>query len=172
MSNLPLSFDPKIFFFSLINFLILFFVLKKFLFAPIYKILEERKSKIKDGLDTIKRATEELEKANMQKGEIISKASKESEEIMKKAEEMKKEILKKGKGEVEEIIKSSREDIAQEKEDIRKEMHALLIDLVATATNKALLNIEKQDNQGKMIEASILQSLKDTSADADERMGK
>ncbi len=169
MENLPLSFDPKIFLFSIINFGILFFALKKFFFAPIYKILEERKSKIKDGLEKIKQASAELEATKEEKEKIISNAGKESEGIMKKTEAMKKEILKKGKEEVEEIIKSSREDIEKEKEDIRKEMHSLLIDLVATATDKALLNIEKQDNQGKMIEASILQSLKDASVDADER---
>lgn len=169
MENLPLSFDPKIFLFSIVNFAILFFVLKKFFFVPIYKILEERKFKIKDGLSTIKRATEELETAKMEKEKIISNAGKESEEIMNKAGEMKKEILKKGKEEVEIIIKNSREGIEKEKEDIRKEMHALLIDLVATATDKALLNIEKQDNQGKMIETSILQSLQDSSVDIDKK---
>ncbi len=163
MEGLPLSFDPKIFIFSIVNFVILFFILKKFLFGPIYKILEERKAKIKDGLDTIKRATEELEKANMQKGEIIAKASKESEDIMKNAEDMKKEILKKGKFEVEEIIKSTRDGIVKEKEDIRKEMNALLIDLVAEATDKALLNIEKREGNSKMIEKSILESLQEYS---------
>ncbi|MFH1564334.1 MAG: F0F1 ATP synthase subunit B [bacterium] len=169
MKGLPLSFDPKIFLFSIINFGILLFILKKFFFAPIAKILEERKSKIKDGLDTIKKATEELEKANIEKEKIISGASKESEVIIKKTEEMKKEILKNGKEEVEEIIKSSREGIKKEKEDIRKEMHALLIDLVASATDKALLNISKQDNQGNIIEKAILQSLQESSADVDKK---
>lgn len=129
--------------------------------------MEERKFKIKDGLSKIKRATEELETAKTEKEKIISNAGKESEEIMNKAGEMKKEILKKGKEEVEIIIKNSREGIEKEKEDIRKEMHTLLIDLVATATDKALLNIEKQEGQGKLIEASILQSLKDVSIETD-----
>lgn len=169
MENLPLSFDPKIFLFSIVNFVILFFILKKFLFGSIGKILEERKAKIKDGLDKIKRATEELESAKKEKEKIILNAGKESEEIMKKAGAMNKEILKKGKEEVEIIIKNSREGIEKEKEDIRKEMHSLLIDLVATATDKALLNIGKQDNQGKMIETSILQSLQDSSVDIDKK---
>ncbi|OGF20633.1 ATP synthase F0 subunit B [Candidatus Falkowbacteria bacterium RBG_13_39_14] len=169
MEGLPLSFDPKIFLFSLVNFAILFFVLKKFLFAPIYKILEERKSKIKDGFETIKQASAELETAKEEKNKIISNAGKESKDIIKNAEAMKKEILNKSKTEAEDIIKSSRNSIEKEREEIKKEMSSLLIDLVSAATDKALLNIGKQENQKKLVETAILQSLKESKIEMDEK---
>lgn len=165
MESLPLSFDPKIFIFSIVNFGILFFVLKKTLFTPVYNILEERKSKIKEGINQIKQATKEKEVANLEKKELIAQTRKESEEIIRKAEKTRKEIIKQGRDEAERLIEMSRKDIVKEKEDLKKEMNVLLIDLVAAASDRALSNISKQENQTKLMEKAILQSLEDSSLD-------
>lgn len=162
MEGLPLSFDPKIFLFSILNFAILFFVLKKFLFAPAYNILAERKAKIKKGLDQIEEAKKEREQVDIDKATIIAKASEESHEIIKQAEKAKKEILNKGQKEAENIIKESRDDVAKEREDLKKEMHGALIDLVSAAADKALSTVSKQESQNKLMEHAILQSLQDS----------
>lgn len=161
MEGLPLSFDPKIFLFSIVNFVILFFILKKFLFIPIYNILTERKNKIKKSLEEIERVKNERELLTAEKDDIIAKAGKESQEILKEAEKMKKEILNTGREEVEKIIKSSRESIGKEREDLKKEMHILLVDLVTTAVDKALSNAGKE-NKTNLVEAAILQSMEES----------
>ncbi|MFH0854355.1 MAG: F0F1 ATP synthase subunit B [bacterium] len=162
MEGLPLSFDPKIFLFSLLNFGILFFVLKKFLFMPIYNILEERKKKVKESMEQIKKISEKMEEADMEKNKIISSADKKSQEIIKEAEKTKVEIIKKGKEDLGKIIESSKESIEKERNDFKKEMHSLLIDLVSSATNKVLAGVGKKENQKDIMEAAILESLKET----------
>ncbi|MFH0856431.1 MAG: F0F1 ATP synthase subunit B [bacterium] len=162
MEGLPLSFDPKIFIFSIVNFVILLFVLKKVLFAPAYNILAERKTKIKKGLDQIEEAKKEREQVNIDKVNILAKASEDSQEIIKQAEKEKKEIVNNGEKEAENIIKESRGDIAKEREELKREMHGALIDLVSVAADKALSNVNKQESQNKLIENAILQSLQDS----------
>ena len=48
--------------FTIINLLILYFALKKFLFAPVCKIIDEREAKIKSELENADKAKEEAEK--------------------------------------------------------------------------------------------------------------
>ena len=55
-----LGIDWKIFLAQLVNFGIVFFVLKKFAFSPIQKLLKERQSKIEKGLDDAARSASEL----------------------------------------------------------------------------------------------------------------
>lgn len=161
MEGLPLSFDPKIFLFSIVNFVILFFILKKFLFIPVYNILAERKDKIKKSLDEMERIKNERELLTAEKNDVIAKAGKESQEILKEAEKMKKEILNNAREEVEKIIKESRASIEKEREDLKKEMDVLLIDLVTTAVDKAFLSAGKE-SKTNLVEAAILQSMEES----------
>ena len=58
-----LGIDWKIFLAQLVNFGIVFFVLKKFAFSPIQKLLKERQSKIEKGLNDATRSASELSMA-------------------------------------------------------------------------------------------------------------
>jgi F-type H+-transporting ATPase subunit b len=169
MEGLPLSFDFKIFLFSIVNFGILFFILKKILFMPVYNVLEERKVKIKKGLDQIESAAKEREIVGAEKEKILATAGKESEEIIQQAKKLEKEIISQSRKEAEKIIKLSREDIEKEREDLKREMRVLLMDLVTDAADRALLNISTQENQNNIIERSILQSLQESSIDMYEK---
>lgn len=171
MEGLPLSFDPKIFVFSLVNFAILFFILKKFLFAPLYDILEKRKTKIKESLGQVKKIEKEREIIGAEKEDIITKAGQESQKIIQQAEKMKKEILNHGREEADRIIKNSRVSIEKEREELKAEMNNMLMDLVFTATSRALSNLSKEDGQNKLIEKAILQSLQKSSADVESKKG-
>lgn len=166
MGELPLSFNLNIFIFSIVNFAILFIILKKFLFGPMLNILEQRKTKIKESLDQVRQTEQEREKVRTEKEEIIFKAEKESQGIIQQAEKMKKDILNQGKDEADRIIKASRDSIEKEREDLKKEMHVMLIDLVTASVNKALASIGRQENQGRIIETSILQSLQEASVES------
>ena len=59
------GFDPVFFTAQIINFLILAFVFKKFLYKPVLKILSERSRKIAKGLADAENAKLALEKAKI-----------------------------------------------------------------------------------------------------------
>ena len=57
-----------------INFLLLLFILKKYLYKPILKALEDRKKKIEEGLAYSEKMKAEAEKSEKKREEIISRA--------------------------------------------------------------------------------------------------
>ena len=59
--------EGKLFIAQIINFAILLFILKKFLYEPIAKMMEERKAKIKQGLDDAEKAKKTLLEADSKK---------------------------------------------------------------------------------------------------------
>ena len=67
------------------NFLILIILLRKYLYKPILKMLEERRKKIEEGLKSSEQAKKELDEAEKKKAEIISKAKLEASKIMDEA---------------------------------------------------------------------------------------
>ena len=86
---------------QIVNFLILFFVLKSFVFKPVLKLLDERTKKISQGLKAAEENIKSKEKFEEQKKTELGKARKEVEKIIAEA---KKESQKQG----ELIIESAR----------------------------------------------------------------
>ncbi|MFH0926772.1 MAG: F0F1 ATP synthase subunit B [bacterium] len=159
----PLGFKPEIFFFSIVNFGILFFLLKRFLFKPVHGILEERKAKIKEGLDQVELVKKEREGMVAEKEKIILEARKESEKIVTQADKMKKEIISCAQEEAGKMVKQVKAEMEKEREILKREMYLKLFDLVTMASEKAFANISKQEKHTKLIETAILESLKDPS---------
>src|SRR5581483_10771761 len=91
------GFEPTLFFAQIINFLILAYVFKRFLYKPILKVLKDREHKIKQGLKDADQAAADRQNAEAERERIIKQAGVEAEKILtetkKTAEEMKNQIL-------------------------------------------------------------------------------
>jgi len=159
-----LGFEPVKFFFTILNFLVVFFLLKIFLFGRIMKILENRKEKIQRGLKDAEQAAKELERAQGEAERIIAAAKTEAEKIRKEAEGAREDILAKAKSEAENIVKESRATIEAKKKEIRKEMYAQLIDLVSLATRKVLDQVVGEEEQRILVEKAVEESLEEVSS--------
>lgn len=68
--------------FQIVNFTILLFLLKKFLYQPILNILEQRSKKIHEGLEAAEKSIEEREKLEKQKKRILVEAEKDATKIL------------------------------------------------------------------------------------------
>src|SRR3989344_347248 len=108
--------DYKIFIAQLMNFAILFFVLYRFGYKPIFKFLENRKNKIQEGVEMAEEAKIKLEKAQEEKRAIIIEAKKEATKIMAKADE-----LAQKKNEEADLIAFALEKILEEKVGTEKD---------------------------------------------------
>src|SRR3989338_11698691 len=112
--------NPILLLAQVVNFLILLLILKKFLYKPILKVLEERKKKIEESLKN----TEEIEKKLQETNEKIDRMMvKTADEIQKMQDEAKKDrdVLKEeGKAEAQQlalqIIKKGEEQAKAERE--------------------------------------------------------
>jgi len=137
---------------QIVNFGILFFVLIKFLFKPILKILDERSERIKEGLEAAEKTLAEQAKLEEKRQEQLTKAQQEAAKILADA---KKEAERQGKAMVDEARKETAAMIEREeelfktklaKEELRlKGKIAKLVSLTTTTVLKEALTSQHQE---------------------------
>ena len=157
--NLLTQVTPGLYIWTIITFLLLFYVLAKFAWKPLLKMLEDRENLIKSSLDDAEKARQELEKINSESEVIISQARSEAQSILSDgkaaAEKIKDDTIAKAKDEASKIREDAKHQIQVEKDkaitDIKKEVVDLSISVAEKLINK---NISEQDNSS-LIEESL-----------------
>lgn len=138
LSNLGV--DWRLFLAQAVNFLILLFILQRYAYKPMLKFLEERSTKIEQGLKDAEAATKRLEETEQEQKNVLSKAQKEARAIVEEAVAVAKrrdqEQLEKTKTEIAQMLEASQKNIAEEKERMLREAKAELGSLVVSATEK------------------------------------
>src|SRR3989338_9559758 len=117
-----------------VNFFILLFLLKKFVYGPVLKMVADRKRSIVKGLETAKAAEEKMKKIDEIKEAVVTEARRQELQIIQKAEERardaEKEIMKeahlKADGLLEDAQKRAGEEQAKSLEEVYKESVALV----------------------------------------------
>jgi F-type H+-transporting ATPase subunit b len=147
-----LGIDWKIFLFQLINFGIVFFVLKKFAFLPLQKMLLKREQKIKQGLENADKAKTNLDMAQMKYDQEIQKARLKANEIIAEAEQQKKSIIaqanKVSQADADKILTKAHKKIEQDRQQMLDEVKREAVDLSMLATEKLLQNkLTDKDNR-------------------------
>jgi len=72
---------------QLVNFIIVLVVLKKFAFTPIQEILEQRRKRIAEGEDKLKRIEQQLTDSEQRTQEAIDKANADAARLINEAKE-------------------------------------------------------------------------------------
>ncbi len=105
--------NPILLLAQVVNFLVLLFILKKFLYKPILKVLEERKKKIEESLKNAEEIEKRLLETEEEKDKVLLKASSEAQKLLddtkKELEAMKTEMELRAKQQAELIIKKGEE---------------------------------------------------------------
>lgn len=137
-----LGINWKLFLAQLINFGIIFWVLKRYAFSPIIKVLEERQNKINKGLEDAQKAEtnlmmaeerykQEIERARIEANKIIARAQKEKQETVDRAKSQAQEETRK-------IVTEAKEAIGQEKQKMLNDVQQEVIELTFLAAEKIL----------------------------------
>ena len=154
-----IGFDWHVALANLINFLIILFVLKKYAWGPIGKMIAERNKNIKDGLENAKLNAEKLKETKTEYEETIRKAHLEAQAIFakgKKESELKKiEMMEDAKKETAKILASGRASLEEEKRKMLEDAKKELVDLVASATEKVLTKGITNQIDNMLIEQSV-----------------
>ena len=150
---------PGLYIWTIITFLLLFYVLAKFAWKPLLSMLEERESLIKRSLSDAETAREELQKINLESEAIITKARTEAQSILADgkaaAEKIKDDTVARAKKEASKIREEAKQQIKAEKDkaisDIKKEVVDLSLNVAEKLIKK---NISEKDN-ASLIEESL-----------------
>lgn len=152
--------DSGLLFWMLISFGIVVFVLAKFGFPIILKMVEERTNFIEESLLKAEKARTELDSVKVEAELILEKARNEHQKIMNEASQLREALIQEAKtkaiGEADKIIENARLQIQSEKEvairDIRKQVAGLSVDIA----EKVLRNkLDKKEEQLGLIQRLI-----------------
>jgi F-type H+-transporting ATPase subunit b len=153
--------DPGLLFWMLLSFGIVFFVLAKYGFPIIVKMVDERKAFIDKSLEAAKAANDRLAGIKEEGDRILNQTREEEIRILKDANEMRNRIIGEAKEqaaiEAAKLIAEARTAIQKEKEmairDIRNQVVALSIDIAEKVLRRNLDNPTAQrELVGKLIE--------------------
>ncbi len=156
--------DPKALLFQIINFIILFWILKKVAYKPILNVLEARRKRIEESLKTAheielreqrlaERQAQLLKEAREDAGDIVAKARMQTTEMLGEAEA-------KARRQADKILADAKNRIAQEVEAARTGLKHEMSGLVAAAT-EAVLEEKVDANKDKgLIERSLQRTSK------------
>lgn len=145
------GFDPVLLSAQVINFLIILFVLKRFLYKPLLDMLKKRQKTIEEGLKQAEEARITLESAEEKEREILKKARITAdsmlEEAKKEAETQAKKIEEEAKKEAESIIADAQKKIEISEKETEKKLATyvskLAIELI-TQSSKTLFSEKEQ----------------------------
>lgn len=151
--------DPGLFVWTIITFMVLFFVLAKFAWKPLIKMLQEREEMIRDSLDDAEKAKAELEHLNEESEAIMTKARAEAQTILANgkaaAEKVKEDTISKAKEQAIKILEKTEKQIQIEKDkaiiDIKQEVVNLSLSVAKKLINK---NLNDADNKS-LIEETL-----------------
>ncbi len=144
--------NPSTLIATIINFIILFAVMKHFFFEKVQGIIDERENLINDKLDY---ADEEAEKARMiaiENERMLKNAREEgkliTERHKQKAEKVYDEIVAEAQQEAKIIIERAKVEINREKEKVEDKLKREAIDLAIELSKKVIeKNIDEEKNR-------------------------
>ncbi len=145
------GFNKAIFLSQVISFLIVAFLLKKFAYGPILKVLLERRERIEEGLKNAERIKTELAKTETARQEILNKANTQANKLIEEARAAAAKVqeteTQKAIAQAEQIIVKAREaaeaDRARMVAELRKEIGGLVVKATSQVTGK-ILTMEDQ----------------------------
>jgi F-type H+-transporting ATPase subunit b len=152
-----------LFFWTLVAFLILFVILRKFAWGPILSALGEREKNIADSLATADRVRAEMSQLQSENEKLMAKAIEERTIMLKEAKELKDRIIneakEQAKSEANRIIADARQQIMQQKNaamaEVKNEIGNLAVDVASRILRKELSSAEGQDAYVKMLAEDI-----------------
>lgn len=138
---------------SLVAFLILLFILKKFAWKPILNSLNERETKIADSIATADRVKAEMAQLQNENEALMAKAREERAQMLKEAKETKDRIIseakEQAKSESAKIIADAQLAINHQKmaalTEVKNQVGALVVEVTEKVLRKQLDNKAEQE---------------------------
>lgn len=145
--------------FQILNFVILLFVFKKFLYAPILRMLDTRAAKVKEGMEAAEKNLKIQENLEEKKKQQLADAKKEANKILldarREADAILRQANEKAKEEARTAMDREREAFSAEADAYRKDLRQEFVGAVTSATNAVLRGSVDKKLQESIIEEQI-----------------
>jgi F-type H+-transporting ATPase subunit b len=146
---------PKLLF-QVINFLLLLYLLNRFLFKRVLGLLDERQTKITKGLEDAEAAARDRELARAEREAAVDEARKEAQAMIaratKIADDSRAEILAEAKAQAEKVTQRATEEITAEKDRAMAELRTTVADLALEAAGRLVRSEMDGKTQRRLVE--------------------
>lgn len=141
---------------TIVLFALFAFVLGKFGWTPLLKMIQERETGIRNAVDGAKKAHAEAQALLAQHQELMREAGREREEILKRtlkdAEQLKADLSARARAESDQMIQRARQQIDVEKNQAILELRTQVADLAVQAASKIVESSLTPDAQRKLVD--------------------
>ena len=154
-----LGIDWKLLIAQVINFAILFLILRKFVYKPILGILHKRREDVEKGIEFAKNAEENLRNADSLKNETIKVAKEKALGIVTEAESTanlrRGDILKEAEIKRDSVIAEARGIIDEHKNKMLEGVYTSAESLVKSGLEKVLGRMPASERDGQLIKDAL-----------------
>jgi F-type H+-transporting ATPase subunit b len=158
-SNFLVSPDVGLMIWTLLAFLITFFLLRKLAFPRISAALEKRQHLIEESIDTAQRTKAEADEILAEYRERLKEARAQAEEIVARArkagEATERQSLEDARASREELLEQTRRDIEAETRRAIQEIRREVADLTVAATERVTRKTLTEDDQRRLVEEAL-----------------
>ena len=158
-SNALIKVTPGLMIWTIVSFLITLFVLKRYAFGPIQKMIDERRERIRQSIEEADRAREEARKLLEEHRSLIAGARVDAEHILTEARRVVDSQRERVREEIEvdrqRRLEDTRRQIEAETQRALVQIRAEVADLTLIATEKVTGKTLDQADQRRLIEEAI-----------------
>ena len=142
--------------FQIINFLLVLYLLNRFVFKRVLALMDERQARIAKGLEQAEAAARDRELARAERQAALDEARSEAQAMLaratKIAEDSRAEIVAAARAEAEKVTARARDEITAEKEKALAELRAHVADLALDAAGKLVRAQMSGPTQRRLVE--------------------
>ncbi len=146
-----------------INFIILFVLLRLFLYKPVLKMLDERARRTKEAMELAEVTRKQYEEAKTEVQRQIEKGRQEAQAIIAQAiqtgERLKEEARQEASRQAQEMIERTREEMAAERERLVEDLRMEFVEISIAAAEKVIRETLDREKHRKLLEETLKDSL-------------
>ena len=147
----------------IINFIILFVLLRIFLYKPVLKMLDERSKRTKEGMELAEATKKEYEQAKSEIQKQIEKGRQEAQAIIAQAiqigERLKEESRQEATKQAQVIVDRTRAELEAERDKIVENLRREFVDISISAAEKVIKETLDKEKHRKLIEETLQESV-------------
>lgn len=151
--------DPKLLGAQIINFLIILYLMRRFLYKPVLELLEKRRKMVEDGVENAQKAQIMLDRASEKEKDILRKAREEAKIILTEARaerlQIARQMEQQTKKQTELMLAEAKEQIAHEAAQTEKKLAAHVSELAIMFLQKAGKGVFSQKDQETVIKQAV-----------------
>ncbi len=155
--------DFGLFFWTLLAFLSVLFILRKYAWKPILNSLNEREKGIADSIASAEKVKAEMAQIKSENEQLLTKAREERSQILKEAKDESDRIVNKAKDDTkliaDKMIADAQQQIEQQKmsaiTELKNEIGKLSVEVAEKVIRKQLSTAESQNEYAQMLAEEI-----------------